>query len=126
MISRRFLLGALLMVLLAGLVPLSWSIQTGDTNGKIAARVLAETANGGSTEALVVLTEQADLSPAYTMKTKLEKGTFVVTALRTVAGRTQSPILRLLQQRGVPYQSLMNIKLGQANKRRYNVAHEKA
>jgi serine protease AprX len=102
---RRFLLGALVMVLLAGVVPLSWSSSTGSSNDKIAWRVLSDTANGAVTEALVVLNEQADLSPAYSLKTKVEKGTFVFNALRTVANRTQGPILSLLKQRGIVYQS---------------------
>src|SRR5208283_2631216 len=103
--------GALLSVLLAGLVPLCWSAQSPSPNGKIATRVLAETASGGTTEALIVLTQQADLSPAYTMQTKLEKGSFVVNSLRTVASRTQGPILSLLQQRGVPYQSFYIVNM---------------
>src|SRR6516164_1569794 len=98
--SRRFLLGALLTMLLAGVVPLAWSTSTGGPNDKIASRVLSETTNGASTEALVVLTEQANLNPAYSLKTKAEKGAFVVNALRAVANRTQGPILNLLKQRG--------------------------
>jgi len=109
--SRKFLLGAILAALIAGIVPSGWSIQTGEMNGKIASRVLAETANGGSTEALVVLTQQADLSAAATLKTKLEKGYFVVNSLRVVAARTQAPILSLLQQRGVPYQSFYIVNM---------------
>jgi len=106
MISRRFLLGALLMVLLAGLAG-----AYAQTNGKISSFVLNGTANGASTEALVVLSQQADLSPAYTLQTKLEKGYFVFNALRTVAGRTQGPILSVLQQRGVPYQSFYIVNM---------------
>ncbi len=109
--SRKFLLGTILAALIAGTVPSGWSIQAGETNGKIASRVLAETANGGSTEALVVLTEQADLSAAATMKTKLEKGYFVVNSLRAVASRTQGPILALLQQRGISYQSFFIVNM---------------
>lgn len=75
------------------------------TSPKIAARVVNETANGGMTEALVVLTQQADLSPAASLSTRLAKGRFVVNALRDVANRTQRPIITLLQQRGIPYQS---------------------
>ena len=111
MTLRRFLPGALLSVLLAGLVPLCWSAQSPSPNGKIATRVLADTASGGTTEALIVLTQQADLSPAYTMQTRLEKGSFVVNALRTVASRTQGPILSLLQQRGIPYQSFYIVNM---------------
>jgi serine protease AprX len=109
--SRKFLLGTILAALLAGAVPSGWSIQTGEMNGKIASRVLAETANGGSTEALVVLTQQADLSAAATLNTKLEKGYFVVNSLRAVAARTQGPILSLLQQRHVSYQSFYIVNM---------------
>ncbi len=109
--SRKFLLGTILAALIAGMVPSGWSIQAGETNGKIASQVLAGTANGGSTEALVVLTEQADLSAAATMKTKLEKGYFVVNSLRAVASRTQGPILALLQQRGISYQSFFIVNM---------------
>jgi subtilisin family serine protease len=108
---RNFLLGTILVALIAGVVPLGWSIQTGEMNGKIASRILSETANGGSTEALVVLTQQADLSAASTFNTKLDKGNFVVNTLRTVAARTQGPILSLLQQRGVPYQSFYIVNM---------------
>src|ERR1035437_9752519 len=109
--SRKFLLGAILAALIAGIVPSGWSIQTGDMHGKLASGVCADTANGGSTEALVVLTQQADLSAAATLKTKLEKGYFVVNSLRTVASRTQGPILSLLQQRGIPYQSFYIVNM---------------
>ena len=111
MTARRFLLGALVMALLAGMVTLSWSSSTASPNNKIASRVLSDTSNGASTEALVVLTEQADLSPAYSLQTKVEKGTFVFNALRAVADRTQGPILILLKQRGIPYQSFYVVNM---------------
>ncbi|HKD85026.1 MAG TPA: S8 family serine peptidase [Terriglobales bacterium] len=85
-----------------------WSSQAGS---KIASRVLSETANGGTTEALVVLTRQADLSPAYNLVTKAEKGRFVYDTLRAVANSTQGPILNLLRQRGVPYQSFYIVNM---------------
>ena len=110
MISRRLLLGALMM-LLAGLATLGWSSPTSDTNGKIASGVLSDTTNGATTEALVVLTEQADLNPVYNLKTKIEKGTFVFNTLRGVADRTQGPILSLLKQRGIPYQSFYIVNM---------------
>ncbi len=102
---RKLLLKALIAALWVGLVPLSWSSQAVDLNGKISSRVLSETSNGGSTEALIVLRRQADLSPAYNLPTKAEKGRFVVSTLRSVANSTQGPILAMLQQRGIPYQS---------------------
>ncbi len=92
---------AIAIVMSAGLTS---PAQTSSWAGKIAPRVLAETHNGNTTEALVVLSEQADLRPAYSLPTKEEKGEFVVNTLRAVANRTQGPILRMLDSLGVSYQ----------------------
>jgi serine protease AprX len=105
---RRLLPCAVLMV--AGALLLSRPVSSSQTE-KISARVLQETANGGSTEALVVLAEQADLSPASALQTKLEKGRYVVSALRTLADRTQGPILNFLRRRGVSYQSFYIVNM---------------
>src|SRR3954470_17281985 len=72
---------------------------------------MTETANGGVTKALIVLSDQADLSTAATLPTKLEKGRFVVDALRAVANRTQAPLKALLDQRGIPYQSFYIVNM---------------
>src|SRR5690349_5140063 len=101
--SRRFPLG-LIMTLIAFVLALS-CLQAVAVSEKIAPRVLSDTSNGASTEALVVMSVQADLSHASTLPTKLEKGRFVVNALRSVADHTQGPIMAFLQQRGVPYQA---------------------
>jgi subtilisin family serine protease len=79
--------------------------QSSLPTAKIAPRVMTETQNGKSTEALVVLSEQADLRPAASLPTKEEKGTFVYNTLREVANRTQAPIMRMLESMGVPHQS---------------------
>ena len=108
---RKSLLAALTTALWAALVPLCWSAQTSDLTSKIASRVLSETANGGSTEALVVLTRQADLSAAANLPGKIAKGQFVVNTLRSLAHSTQGPIIAWLQQRGVPYQSFYIVNM---------------
>ncbi|MGA2904018.1 MAG: S8 family serine peptidase [Candidatus Korobacteraceae bacterium] len=108
---RKVLLMALITTLWMGVIQLGWSSQPADPTSKIAPRVLSETANGGSTEALVVLAKQADLSPAYNLFTKSEKGRFVVNALRSVANSTQGPILNLLRKSGVPYQSFFIVNM---------------
>jgi subtilisin family serine protease len=59
----------------------------------------------------VVLSRQADLSAAYNLPLKAEKGVYVVSALRAVAQSTQAPIIALLQQRGVPYQSFYIVNM---------------
>jgi uncharacterized repeat protein (TIGR01451 family) len=55
------------------------------------------TAAQGSTEFLVYLKEQADLSAARRLPTKLEKGAYVYNQLTQTARRTQAPLLAALQ-----------------------------
>ena len=93
--KRRLFLSCLGFAIVLGLThPVS--AETLNQGGKIAPRVLAETQNGKTTEALVVLSEQADLRPAYSLQTKEQKGEFAVNTLREVANRTQPPIVRML------------------------------
>ena len=106
MISRRSLWCAI-PVLLFTLT----SFSAASPADKIAPRVMSETANGGRTEALVVLGEQADLTHAAALGTKAEKGRYVVDALRAVAARTQGPIIQLLRQRGIPYQPFFIVNM---------------
>ena len=73
--------------------------------GKIAPWVVEHTANGQQAEFMVVLADQADLSPAATMPTKTEKGRYVYNALRNKSQTTQGPILQWLRQRGVEHRS---------------------
>jgi serine protease AprX len=70
---------------------------------KIDSRVLAATANGGSTDFILVLAEQADLSGAARLPTKQAKGQFVYQALRDTAARTQAPLLKQLDGLGASY-----------------------
>lgn len=110
MTIRRFLFAALVIAIAA--VPLMIDVQLSPASrGKIAPRVLNETANGGMTEALIVLRQQADLGRAATLSTKLEKGQFVVNSLRQTASRTQGPIISLLEKRGVPYQAFWIVNM---------------
>jgi subtilisin family serine protease len=129
--KRKLLLTAGAIALWAGLVQLGWS-ATVDPTAKIASRVLSETSNGGSTEALIVLTQQADLSPAYNLPTKALKGQFVVNTLRSVAQSSQAPLVAMLRQHGVQYQSFYIVNmikvtgdrgLMEALARRDDVAH---
>src|SRR5882757_7132262 len=98
---------ALTAVVLTTLAPNSGAAS----NSKVAARVLNETAHGNATEALIVLSEQADLKAASALSTKAAKGRFVVNALRDVASRTQAPIVALLEKRGIPYQSFWVVNM---------------
>ena len=80
-------------------------------NSKISARVLKETAQGNATEAILVLSEQADLKAAASLPSKAAKGRFVMNSLRDVASRTQAPILSLLEKRGIAYQSFWIVNM---------------
>jgi serine protease AprX len=111
MSSRRLLFGVALITLSAGLMLRGGPVQAAAAVEKIAPRVLAETASGGTTEALVVLAEQADLTAAEALHSRLEKGSFVVNALRAVAERTQAPFVAFLEQRGIRYQTFYIVNM---------------
>jgi subtilisin family serine protease len=67
--------------------------------------VVEHTANGQQAEFMVVLTDQADLSAALTMRTKTEKGSYVYNTLRNKSQTTQGPILQWLHKRGLEHRS---------------------
>ncbi len=67
--------------------------------------VLETAQSEGQTEFLVYLTEQADVSGAYALETKLEKGTYVFETLTETAQRTQGPVLAAIDQLGLDHQS---------------------
>jgi len=87
------------------------TLSASASSEKISPRVLDETSGTGSTEALIVLKEQANLAPVAAMHGKLAKGQFVVNALREVAARTQPSIISFLTQRGVAYQSFWIVNM---------------
>jgi hypothetical protein len=73
--------------------------------GKIAPWVMEHTANGQQAEFFVVLTDQADLSQAASLQTKVEKAQFVYTTLANKAQTTQGPVLQWLRDRGLDHRS---------------------
>jgi serine protease AprX len=75
-----------------------------DWQSKVDGRVLVSAA-GGETEFLVFLADQADLSGAAGLQTRLEKGTYVYQKLTEMAARTQPPILSALEARKATYRS---------------------
>ncbi len=79
--------------------------------GKIEPKVANEAAFRGNTEALIILTEQADLSGADKLTTKAEKAQYVYNALRTVAERTQAPVREMLQTRGIPFTAYYTVNM---------------
>lgn len=115
MTFRRYLSAALFVTfaaaVFAGILTRLTPSAGAASNPKIAGRVAKETANGNTTEALIVLSQQADLSRASSLSTKEAKGRYVVDSLREVASRTQAPIIALLEKRGIPYQSFWVVNM---------------
>ena len=72
---------------------------------KIAPWVMEHTANGQEAEFFVVLADQADLSAAETLPTKVEKGRFVYQTLQSKAQTTQDSILQWLRDRAIEHRS---------------------
>jgi subtilisin family serine protease len=71
---------------------------------KIEPLVLEQVAAEGTTDFFIWMTETADLSPAYAMNSKLEKGTFVFNALRETAEASQQELRAYLDGQGITYQ----------------------
>lgn len=76
-----------------------------DWREKVDPWVLQTLEGSASTEFIVFLTQQADLSAAAVLPTRLQKGTFVYTQLSQMATRTQAPLLAELQRLGVEHRS---------------------
>src|SRR5262245_36655631 len=74
-------------------------------SGKISSWVMEHTANGQQAEFFVVLADQADLSAAANLATKVEKGRFVYSTLSNRAQTTQGPILQWMRERGLEHQA---------------------
>src|SRR5438270_377311 len=77
----------------------------GSPLGKVEQRVLDDTANGRSTQFMVLLAQQADLSAAYGMRDQDARGWYVYNTLRDYANATQAPLRAMLNKAGASYQS---------------------
>ena len=74
-----------------------------DPLAKVEPLVLDELAAASQTDFFVWMTEKADLSPAYRLETKEEKGRFVFETLRETAERSQKALRAYLEQQGMDY-----------------------
>jgi uncharacterized repeat protein (TIGR01451 family) len=74
-------------------------------NGKIDPVVLDEIHSQGSTDFFIWMVEQADVSQARNLPTKLEKGQFVFDTLVNFAEQSQRDLRALLDAQGADYQS---------------------
>jgi serine protease AprX len=78
---------------------------------KIAPWLRPRLARGTKSEYFVVLSDQADLSGADALLTKAEKGRFVYDTLWNKAQQTQAPIVQLLKDQKVDYQSFYIVNM---------------
>ncbi|MCA9948518.1 MAG: hypothetical protein KDE48_02645, partial [Anaerolineales bacterium] len=70
---------------------------------KIDPQVLKAAGTEGEADFFIHLTAQADLSPAYLLKSKAEKGQFVFDALQATAASGQRDLRQYLDAQGVSY-----------------------
>ena len=73
--------------------------------GKVQNRVLSDTSAGRDSSFIIELTQQADLSKAYSMKDQDARGWYVYRTLKRTAEQTQGPLKAMLDAQGVSYRS---------------------
>ena len=112
--QRRFHFAILTVVMFSSTIP-SLHAQASAALAKIEPHLAAAIAPGGNSDALIVLSEQADLSGADNLPTKLEKGQYVYARLREVAERTQAPLRKRLDEMGIPYESFFSVNMIKVN-----------
>jgi serine protease AprX len=98
----RLIIRLTLLALFAGSYGQPQASPAAPWQAKVDPRVL-ESAATGETEFILFLAEQADLSAAGTLPSKLEKGTYVFEQLTEVAERTQKPVIASLNRSGATY-----------------------
>jgi serine protease AprX len=105
-VRTRFKLAIVLAISAIGLAVYFGTATTARSNGvyKIEQKVRQDLASSGQASVVIYLKSQADLSAAYGMSDHA-RGWYVYRTLKEHAARTQAPLVKMLQDRGVPYQS---------------------
>jgi serine protease AprX len=103
-LSNLFTIIASPFVILVLFIHVVHSAQAEVWMQKVDTWVQETSALGAETEFLVYLEEQADLSQATHLQSRLERGQFVYESLGAVARRTQTAVIASLEARGVDYQ----------------------
>lgn len=99
--ARRAALVLAATALLAAAFPVAAGPGSVPGGAPIDPRAWAEVAKGADGTVWVLLREEADLSPAFSMTDWDARGTWVHETLRATADRTQRGLLRMLAARGV-------------------------
>ena len=109
---KHYIFLAILLLVLVAVWPVSQAVGSPAPQwDKVSPWVIQAMDDGSLTDFLVVLTEQADLSPAYRLPTKQAKGRFVYETLWETAQRSQAPLRAWLEKRDVPYRSYYIVNL---------------
>ena len=77
--------------------------------GTVESALLDKLAEKGSTDFVVVMAEQADLSAAYQIEDWSERGWYVYNTLRAVASRTQASVVGYALQRNIEYKTSFSL-----------------
>lgn len=93
----------LLLVALLSIVAFDSAGRTDEWKTKVDPQVIDAAEKGETTEFLVYMSEQADLSESAALETKEEKGVYVFGRLSEVASRTQRSLLDALEARDVDH-----------------------
>jgi len=72
---------------------------------KVEQRVIDDTADGKATSFIVLMTEQANVTPAYAMRDQDARGWYVFNTLKSTADRTQAALRAELDSRHIAYES---------------------
>jgi subtilisin family serine protease len=103
----KFIVVALFCLLtLFSLANLDSAIAANENSNKIENQLLDQYTTGESTDFIVRFTEQADLSPAYSMDWET-RGEYVYNTLRATADRSQAAAKALLDEQGLSYQTFI-------------------
>jgi len=94
-------LGMVVNISKASFVP----VEVTQALDKVEPAVLEAMSTKGSSDFVIEIAEHADLSAAYEIKDWSERGWYVYKTLKEVADRTQKPIILMLEQKGIKYQS---------------------
>jgi len=96
----------------------SRSITQKVSSAKIGSGVLSATSDGATTPVVILLTDQADVSAAYSIHDHDARGWFVYNTLTSHAARTQLGLQEFLRSRGVAFQSYWAANMIAANANR--------
>ena len=113
MTSRARWVPSLVLAVAFLVVPVGSQPQAQATSpmADISSHLWAEMQAQGEADVLIVLREQADMRDAAQLPTKRAQGHFVFEMLRSVARRSQAPLVAHLRARGVPYQAFYLVNM---------------